>query len=84
MMTILKALELDPGNYKGFYKLGQAFALAEEWELAKTNYYKAAKIEPQNKDIRKEYETAKEKAAEAEALSRMNKPNTFYGMFDKK
>jgi len=67
---------LDDSNFKGYFRLGQAFAGCDEYELAKINLYKAARMDPKNKEIRKEIEDVNKKletAPKNENLSLLEK-----------
>lgn len=48
------ALQLDPDNSKGHYYRGRALVALGEWELARDDLVKAAKLQPNNMGIRME------------------------------
>lgn len=51
-----RVLEKDPNNVKALFRRAQAYAATKEFESAKRDLVAAAKIEPANSDVRKEYE----------------------------
>jgi len=52
-------LEKDPNNVKALFRRAQAYAATKDYESAKQDLVTAAKIEPSNSDVRKEYERVK-------------------------
>lgn len=51
-----EAVDLNPNNSKARFRLGLAYKLNNDLELAKENLKEAAKIEPNNKLIRDSYQ----------------------------
>jgi FK506-binding protein 6 len=47
-----KALEREPGNPRAIYRLAKAHHQLGEWDLAKKQFTKALKLEPNNRDIK--------------------------------
>ena len=76
----LQALDIDKNNIKAYWRLGQAFAETEDLELAKLNLIKAAKLNPQSKEIRDDLERVKEKMVASKEKEK-EKPQIWKGIF---
>ena len=72
-----KAMELDAHNVKALFRRGQARLMLGDTEAARGDLLEAARLEPQNKEVRKELEKAKTQSA---ALRQQQK-NLFGGLF---
>jgi FK506-binding protein 4/5 len=59
-----KVLELDSQNVKALYRRVQAYIQLADLELAEADIKKALEIEPDNRDVKLEYKTLKEKIKE--------------------
>lgn len=77
---MLKAIEIDANNWKALWRLGQALLAADECEAAKIYLYKAARLDPKNREIRNDIETVNQRLA----TEKKEKMAGFYGMFNKK
>jgi len=55
-----KALDVDPDNLKAIYRRGQARIGTRDYEDAKKDLLRAAKMSPKDKNIRRHYEQAKQ------------------------
>ncbi|KAL6978861.1 Peptidyl-prolyl cis-trans isomerase fkbp65 [Sarracenia purpurea var. burkii] len=74
-----KVLELDSRNVKALYRRAQAYINLSDLDLAEFDIKKALEIEPDNRDVKLEYKTLKEKVKEYN-----KKDAKFYGnMFAK-
>ncbi|KAK6940480.1 FKBP-type peptidyl-prolyl cis-trans isomerase domain [Dillenia turbinata] len=74
-----KVLELESRNVKALYRRAQAYIQLEDLDLAELDIKKALEIDPDNRDIKLEYKTLKEKVKEYN-----KKEAKFYGnMFAK-
>ena len=60
-----RALEVEPESAKALYRRGQGLIGTRDFDKAKKDLFRAAKIAPKDKSIRKAYEDAKAKVAEA-------------------
>jgi tetratricopeptide (TPR) repeat protein len=60
-----RALEVDPENPKVLYRRGQAHLGSRDYDKAKADLLRAAKLAPKDKAIRKAYEEAKQKVLDA-------------------
>ena len=81
-----KAIELDPNWAKGYFRAGKALQGLERFAEAYKMFEKGAKIDPENKDLKKEMESsskaadkkaaedAKKEAFEIEPLDKQYKP----------
>jgi len=61
-----RALEVEPESVKALFRRGQGLMGTRDWDKAKKDLFRAAKLAPKDKQIRKAYEAAKaavEKAA---------------------
>ncbi|CAI8608195.1 unnamed protein product [Vicia faba] len=74
-----KVLELESTNVKALYRRAQAYIQLTDLDLAELDIKKALEIDPNNRDVKLEYKTLKEKVKE------INKKDAkFYGnMFSK-
>lgn len=74
-----KVLELESTNVKALYRRAQAYIQLADFDLAEFDIKKALEIDPNNRDVKLEYKTLKEKVKE------INKKDAkFYGnMFSK-
>jgi FK506-binding protein 4/5 len=59
-----KVLELDSRNVKALYRRVQAYIQLADLELAEADVKKALEIDPNNRDVKLEYKTLKEKIKE--------------------
>ncbi|KAK3123921.1 hypothetical protein QOZ80_8AG0637990 [Eleusine coracana subsp. coracana] len=59
-----KVLELDSRNVKALYRRVQAYMQLADLELAEADIKKALEIDPDNRDVKLEYKTLKEKIKE--------------------
>jgi len=59
-----KVLELDSQNVKALYRRVQAYIQLADLELAEADIKKALEIDPDNRDVKLEYRTLKEKIKE--------------------
>jgi len=59
-----KVLELDCQNVKALYRRVQAYIQLADLELAEADIKKALEIDPDNRDVKLEYKTLKEKIKE--------------------
>ncbi|KAL6900905.1 hypothetical protein ACP4OV_005581 [Aristida adscensionis] len=59
-----KVLELDSRNVKALYRRVQAYIQLADLELAEADIKKALEIDPDNRDVKLEYKTLKEKIKE--------------------
>ncbi|RLN03467.1 70 kDa peptidyl-prolyl isomerase [Panicum miliaceum] len=59
-----KVLELDSQNVKALYRRVQAYMQLADLELAEADIKKALEIDPDNRDVKLEYKTLKEKIKE--------------------
>ncbi|XP_066330976.1 70 kDa peptidyl-prolyl isomerase-like [Miscanthus floridulus] len=59
-----KVLELDSQNVKALYRRVQAYIQLADLELAEADIKKALEIDPNNRDVKLEYKTVKEKIKE--------------------
>ncbi|XP_062195803.1 70 kDa peptidyl-prolyl isomerase [Phragmites australis] len=59
-----KVLELDSQNVKALYRRVQAYIQLADLELAEADIKKALEIDPDNRDVKLEYKTLKEKIKE--------------------
>ncbi|XP_062192359.1 70 kDa peptidyl-prolyl isomerase-like [Phragmites australis] len=59
-----KVLELDSQNVKALYRRAQAYIQLADLELAEADIKKALEIDPDNRDVKLEYKTLKEKIKE--------------------
>ncbi|XP_066350948.1 70 kDa peptidyl-prolyl isomerase [Miscanthus floridulus] len=59
-----KVLELDSQNVKALYRRVQAYIQLADLELAEADIKKALEIDPNNRDVKLEYKTLKEKIKE--------------------
>jgi FK506-binding protein 4/5 len=59
-----QVLELDSRNVKALYRRVQAYIQLADLELAEADIKKALEIEPDNRDVKLEYKTLKEKIKE--------------------
>ncbi|KAL6646215.1 hypothetical protein ACP70R_017823 [Stipagrostis hirtigluma subsp. patula] len=59
-----KVLELDSQNVKALYRRVQAYIQLADLELAEADVKKALEIDPDNRDVKLEYKTLKEKIKE--------------------
>ncbi|CAI0561171.1 unnamed protein product [Linum tenue] len=74
-----KVLEMDSRNVKALYRRAQAYIQLADLELAEFDIKKALEIDPNNRDVKLEYRTLKEKMREYN-----KKDAKFYGnMFAK-
>ncbi|XP_020096089.1 70 kDa peptidyl-prolyl isomerase-like [Ananas comosus] len=74
-----KVLELDSRNVKALYRRAQAYIQLADLDLAEIDIKKALEIDPDNRDVKLEYKTLKEKVKEYN-----KKDAKFYGnMFAK-
>ncbi|KAF5746276.1 peptidyl-prolyl cis-trans isomerase FKBP62-like [Tripterygium wilfordii] len=74
-----KVLELDSRNVKALYRRAQAYIQLADLDLAEFDIKKALEIDPDNRDVKLEYKTLKEKMREFN-----KKEAKFYGnMFAK-
>ncbi|XP_008794657.1 70 kDa peptidyl-prolyl isomerase-like [Phoenix dactylifera] len=74
-----KVLELDSRNVKALYRRAQAYIQLADLDLAELDIKKALEIDPDNRDVKLEYRTLKEKVKEYN-----KKDAKFYGnMFAK-
>lgn len=74
-----KVLELDSRNVKALYRRAQAYINLADLDLAELDIKKALEIDPDNRDVKLEYKTLKEKIKEYN-----KKEAKFYGnMFAK-
>ncbi|EHA8587882.1 putative Peptidylprolyl isomerase [Cocos nucifera] len=74
-----KVLELDGRNVKALYRRAQAYIQLADLDLAEVDIKKALEIDPDNRDVKLEYRTLKEKVKEYN-----KKEAKFYGnMFAK-
>ncbi|XP_008792944.2 70 kDa peptidyl-prolyl isomerase-like [Phoenix dactylifera] len=74
-----KVLELDSRNVKALYRRAQAYIQLADLDLAEVDIKKALEIDPDNRDVKLEYKTLKEKVREYN-----KKDAKFYGnMFAK-
>lgn len=74
-----KALDIDTRSVKALFRRGQAYSRMNEYDKAKSDFAEALQYEPNNKDIRNEYEHLKKKVA----AYNQEKKKMFGGMFDK-
>jgi len=58
------ALELDPNNVKALFRRGKIYSIKNDLDNAKKDLLKAAKLDPQDKTIREEYEKLRVKYQE--------------------
>lgn len=74
-----KVLEFESTNVKALYRRAQAYIQLADFDLAEFDIKKALEIDPNNRDVKLEYKTLKEKVKE------INKKDAkFYGnMFSK-
>ncbi|XP_022959658.1 peptidyl-prolyl cis-trans isomerase FKBP62-like [Cucurbita moschata] len=74
-----KVLELESSNVKALYRRAQAYIQLADLDLAEVDIKKALEIDPNNRDVKLEYKTLKEKVKEYN-----KKDAKFYGnMFAK-
>ncbi|KAL2319318.1 hypothetical protein Fmac_028287 [Flemingia macrophylla] len=74
-----KVLDLESTNVKALYRRGQAYIQLADLDLAELDIKKALEIDPNNRDVKIEYKTLKEKMKEYN-----RKEAKFYGnMFNK-
>lgn len=74
-----KVLDLDGRNVKALYRRAQAYIQMADLDLAEFDIKKALEIDPDNRDVKLEYKTLKEKVKEYN-----KKEAKFYGnMFAK-
>ncbi|XP_078175800.1 70 kDa peptidyl-prolyl isomerase-like [Carex rostrata] len=59
-----KVLELDGKNVKALYRRAQAYMNLSDLDLAEIDIKKALEIDPDNRDVKLEYKTLKEKVKE--------------------
>ncbi|XP_077250245.1 peptidyl-prolyl cis-trans isomerase FKBP62-like [Tasmannia lanceolata] len=59
-----KVLEIESGNVKALYRRAQAYIQLADLDLAEIDIKKALEIDPDNKDVKLEYRTLKEKMKE--------------------
>ncbi|KAJ1695170.1 hypothetical protein LUZ63_011868 [Rhynchospora breviuscula] len=59
-----KVLELDGSNVKALYRRAQAYINTADLDLAEIDIKKALEIDPDNRDVKLEYKTLKEKVKE--------------------
>ncbi|GMI71837.1 hypothetical protein like AT5G48570 [Hibiscus trionum] len=59
-----KVLELDSRNVKALYRRAQAYIQLADLDLAEADIKKALEIDPDNRDVKLEYRTLKEKIKE--------------------
>ncbi|KAJ3688541.1 hypothetical protein LUZ61_017705 [Rhynchospora tenuis] len=59
-----KVLELDGRNVKALYRRAQAYINTADLDLAEIDIKKALEIDPDNRDVKLEYKTLKEKVKE--------------------
>ncbi|CAN6462675.1 unnamed protein product [Victoria cruziana] len=59
-----KVLELDSRNVKALFRRGQAYVNMADLDLAELDIKKALEIDPDNRDVKLEYRTLKEKMRE--------------------
>lgn len=76
-----QALEIDKNSAKAFWRLGQAFTALESWSLARVNLFKAAKIEPQQRDIRKDLDFVQKKLEEQTQLQQKQQSEAGNSLF---
>lgn len=76
-------MEIDENNFKAYYKLGLAYDASENLSLATHNLFTAAKLAPQNAEIRQEYQRVSKKLEEEKATKKQE-PNLWSGLFGKK
>ncbi|CAK4066352.1 unnamed protein product [Aphanomyces euteiches] len=74
-----KALKNDKNNVKALYRRGVALMHVNDLDRAKEDLTAALKLEPQNRDVRRELGVLKEKLAEAKKVQK----SVFGGLFDK-
>ncbi|KAF0700461.1 Aste57867_8990 [Aphanomyces stellatus] len=74
-----KALKNDKNNVKALYRRGVALMYSNDLDRAKEDLTSAAKLDPQNRDVRRELVVLKEKLAEAKKVQK----NVFGGLFNK-
>jgi len=76
-----KALDIDSSNVKALFRRGQAYARSSDFDKAKSDFLEAAKLAPDNKEVRQELDMLKKKVAahkeqEKQMWSNMFKPAT--------
>eukprot|EP01018_Ginkgo_biloba_P006255 Gb_32981 [translate_table: standard] len=59
-----KVLEIESQNVKALYRRAQAYIQTADLELAESDIKKALEIDPNNRDVKLEYKTLKEKQKE--------------------
>lgn len=82
IQNALKALKIDANNAKAYWRLGRAQLDEGNYEDSKQNLYKAAKLEPQNKDIRRDIEELNQDQ-ELEKTLEGQRHNPLRGIFNK-
>jgi len=73
------ALDLEPQNLKGLFRRGTCNTNAGNFEAAKADLLEANKIDPKNKDVRKQYAALKSKIA----AEKKKEKAAFGGLFNK-
>ncbi|ETV75657.1 peptidyl-prolyl cis-trans isomerase [Aphanomyces astaci] len=74
-----KALKNDKNNVKALYRRGVALLHGNDLDRAKEDLTAAAKLDPQNRDVRRELVVLKEKLAEAKVVQK----GVYGGLFNK-
>jgi len=74
-----KAIEFDPSSEKGYFRRGQANLALKEYEIAKSDFVRTLKIDPNSKTAQAHLSTCLEKIKEQNERDKKK----FYGMFDK-
>eukprot|EP00270_Netrium_digitus_P011516 TRINITY_DN366_c0_g1_i4.p1 TRINITY_DN366_c0_g1~~TRINITY_DN366_c0_g1_i4.p1 ORF type:complete len:207 (+),score=83.13 TRINITY_DN366_c0_g1_i4:2946-3566(+) len=59
-----KVLETEASNVKALYRRAQAYIQQEDYDLAEWDVKKALDLDPDNRDLKLEYKTLKQKVAE--------------------
>jgi len=74
-----KALEIDSNNLKALFRRGIAYSEIDDWDLGQKDFEKALEFDPNNKEVKKEFDKLKKKIRE------QNKKDgkIFGGMFEK-
>jgi len=62
-----KALEIDKRNVKAYYRRALAYFNKVDWEAAGADFKKALELEPDNKDVIREYNRLKQTMREQDA-----------------
>jgi len=75
--TCSKVLDIDTNNVKALYRRGKSLSIRNEFEKAKEDLVEAAKLAPNNKEIRQEYEALKNKIG----LWKQKEKELFSGIF---